>query len=302
MLKKFFNRLIKNNNLKKDEKILENTSDVQEETCITEEINILENDNKEIIDGEAAAIIVEENLEDIVSNVDEINIEKECEESKETIKEEIIKDNIENLDAEDIEYLKNIKIVRGQSIRAIDLYTEEEIIFKSHKECSRKLKLPLEYIVENLKYGYTDYLGEAIVYLSKELKYNEGLNYLDSNKTPLEIFNNLNNKIFTSNISEIKRDEILSNEKIEPVKMHYRFECIDEEYDDYFIKYKAIIKRGGKKKIELVDKNNEVIEIFKSLDECSKHLGKTKNEIVDMLKYKNTKVGRHEIRYSLRNI
>ena len=72
MLKKFFNRLIKNNNLKKDEKILENTSDVQEETCITEEINILENDNKEIIDGEAATIIVEENLEDIVSNVDEI--------------------------------------------------------------------------------------------------------------------------------------------------------------------------------------------------------------------------------------
>ena len=44
------------------------------------------------------------------------------------------------------------------------------------------------------------------------------------------------------------------------------------------------------------------IKIFKSLDECSKHLGKTKNEIVDMLKYKNTKVGRHEIRYSLRNI
>ena len=75
MLKKFFNRLIKNNNLKKDEKILENTSDVQEETCITEEINILENDNKEIIDDEAATIIVEENLEDIVSNVDEINIE-----------------------------------------------------------------------------------------------------------------------------------------------------------------------------------------------------------------------------------
>ena len=84
--------------------------------------------------------------------------------------------------------------------------------------------------------------------------------------------------------------------------MHYRFECIDEEYNDYFIKYKSIIKRGGKKKIELVDKNNEVIEIFKSLDECSKHLGKTKNEIVDMLKYKNTKVGRYEIRYSLRNI
>ena len=103
-------------------------------------------------------------------------------------------------------------------------------------------------------------------------------------------------------MSDDKRDEILCNEKIEPIKMHYVFECIDEEYDDYFKKYKSIIKRGGKKKIELVDKKGEVIEIFKSLDECATFINKEKNEVVDMLKYKETKVGRNEIRYSLRNI
>ena len=103
-------------------------------------------------------------------------------------------------------------------------------------------------------------------------------------------------------MSEDKRNEILGNEKIEPVKMHYTFECIDEEYDDYFKKYKSIIKRGGKKKVELVDKKGEVIEIFKSLDECATFLNKEKSEIVDMLKYKDTKIGRNQIRYSLRNI
>ena len=92
---------------------------------------------------------------------------------------------------------------------------------------------------------------------------------MNNNKSPLELFNMLNNKIFKSKISENKRDEILSSEKIEPMKMHYRFECIDTEYDDYFKKYGAIIKRGGKKKIELVNKKGEVIEIFKSLDSCS---------------------------------
>ena len=112
----------------------------------------------------------------------------------------------------------------------------------------------------------------------------------------------MNNKIFTSKISEDKIDEILGSDKIEPVKMHYRFECIDEEYDEYFKKYKSIIKRGGKKKIELVNKKGEVIEIFKSLDDCATYLGKEKEEIVNMLKYFNTKVGRNEIRYSLRNI
>ena len=84
--------------------------------------------------------------------------------------------------------------------------------------------------------------------------------------------------------------------------MHYIFECIDEEYDEYFNKYKSIIKRGGKKKVELIDTKGEVIEIFKSLDECANHLKKDKKEVVKMLKEKDTKVGRNEIRYSLRNI
>ena len=77
--------------------------------------------------------------------------------------------------------------------------------------------------------------------------------------------------------------------------MHYKFECLDEEYDRYYIKYKSIIKRGGKKKIELLNSKGEVIEVFKSLDDCSKYLNKSKSEITSMLKYKENKVGRYEI-------
>ena len=84
--------------------------------------------------------------------------------------------------------------------------------------------------------------------------------------------------------------------------MHYKFECVDEEYDVYFEKYKSIIKRGGKKKIELINKKGEAIEIFKSLDECAAYLGKERIEVVNMLRYGDVKVGRYEIRYSLRNI
>ena len=84
--------------------------------------------------------------------------------------------------------------------------------------------------------------------------------------------------------------------------MHYKFESLDNEYDEYYRKYKSIIKRGGKKKIELLNMKGEVIEVFKSLDDCSKYLNKNKVEITNMLKYKENKVGRYEIRYSLRNI
>jgi hypothetical protein len=77
---------------------------------------------------------------------------------------------------------------------------------------------------------------------------------------------------------------------------------LDNEYDDYFKKYGSIIKRGGKKKIELVNQKGEVIEIFKSLDKCAEHLKRDKKEISKMLKCGITKVGRYEIRYSLRNI
>ena len=247
---------------------------------------------------ESKVLEIKENVinkdEKIVDTLDEISIEKaEAEAEAEA----------EELDDEDKRYIIDAKIKRGRSIKAIDVYNNEEQIFDTHKQCSKVLKLPIEYIAENLRHGHTDYLGEAIKYLSKELRLSEYSNdYTNNNKSPLEIYNDLNNKIFTLNISESKRDDILSNNKIDPIKMHYKFECLDEEYDRYYIKYKSIIKRGGKKKIELLNSKGEVIEVFKSLDDCSKYLNKSKSEITSMLKYKENKVGRYEIRYSLRNI
>ena len=289
MLKKFFNRFkkkseeskvleIKENVINKDEKIV----DTLDEISIEKEELKLENEEKEINIIEKV-----DNLEQIINNAPEAEAEAEAKE----------------LDDEDKRYIIDAKIKRGRSIKAIDVYNNEEQIFDTHKQCSKVLKLPIEYIAENLRHGHTDYLGEAIKYLSKELRLSEYSNdYTNNNKSPLEIYNDLNNKIFTLNISESKRDDILSNNKIDPIKMHYKFECLDEEYDRYYIKYKSIIKRGGKKKIELLNSKGEVIEVFKSLDDCSKYLNKSKSEITSMLKYKENKVGRYEIRYSLRNI
>ncbi|WP_227824056.1 hypothetical protein [Clostridioides sp. ES-S-0005-03] len=212
----------------------------------------------------------------------------------------------EYLTEEDLNYIKEIKIKRGRSIKAINLYTKEEKTFDTHIQCSKNLKVPLGYIRENLKYGYMDYFGEAINYLSKVLNVEEYCknewSYLENSKSPSEIFNILNDKIFSTRLSDKRRNEILTNDKIETIKMNYKFECIDEEYDEYFKKYKSIIKRGGKKKIELVNKKGEVLEIFKSLEECSIYLQKEKNEVIQMLKYGDTKIGRNFIRYSLRNI
>ena len=287
MLKKFFNRFkkksedskvleIKENVINKDEKIV----DTLDEISIEKEELKLENEEKEINIIERV-----DNLEKIINNASEAEAEAK------------------ELDDEDKRYIIDAKIKRGRSIKAIDVYNNEEQIFDTHKQCSKVLKLPIEYIAENLRHGHTDYLGEAIKYLSKELRLSEYSNdYTNNNKSPLEIYNDLNNKIFTLNISESKRDDILSNNKIDPIKMHYKFECLDEEYDRYYIKYKSIIKRGGKKKIELLNSKGEVIEVFKSLDDCSKYLNKSKSEITSMLKYKENKVGRYEIRYSLRNI
>ena len=290
MLKKFFNRFkkkseeskileIKENVINKDEKIVDTLDEISIEK---EEELKLENEEKEINIIERV-----DNLEQIINNAPEAEAEAEAKE----------------LDDEDKRYIIDAKIKRGRSIKAIDVYNNEEQIFDTHKQCSKVLKLPIEYIAENLRHGHTDYLGEAIKYLSKELRLSEYSNdYTNNNKSPLEIYNDLNNKIFTLNISESKRDDILSNNKIDPIKMHYKFECLDEEYDRYYIKYKSIIKRGGKKKIELLNSKGEVIEVFKSLDDCSKYLNKSKSEITSMLKYKENKVGRYEIRYSLRNI
>ena len=200
-------------------------------------------------------------------------------------------------------YIKEIKILREKSIKAINLYTLEEVEYETYSKCSKGLKIPKEYIIENLMYGYTDYFGQAIMYLSKELgikEYEKG--YIKNSKTPIEIFNNLNDKIFDSKISEEKRDEILNNPKIHKISMHYKFECIDSEYNEYYQLYKDIIKRGGKKKVEVINTKGEVIDIFKSVDDCAKHINQDKQHVVEMLKLGNTKVGRYNIRYSLRNI
>ena len=284
MLKKFFNRFKKKSEESKILEIKENVINKDEEIVDTlDEISIEKEDKLKLENEENEINIIEkvDNLEQIINNAPEA----------------------EELDDEDKRYIIDAKIKRGRSIKVIDVYNNEEQIFDTHKQCSKVLKLPIEYIAENLRHGHTDYLGEAIKYLSKELRLSEYSNdYTNNNKSPLEIYNDLNNKIFTLNISESKRDDILSNNKIDPIKMHYKFECLDEEYDRYYIKYKSIIKRGGKKKIELLNSKGEVIEVFKSLDDCSKYLNKSKSEITSMLKYKENKVGRYEIRYSLRNI
>ena len=282
MLKKIFSRLKKKSEESKISEIKEEIVDVSEELAIDkEDVSEIEVEKKETNITE-----IVDNSEKIINNAPEAEAEAEIE-----------------FDENDKLYIIDAKIIRAKKIKAIDVYTNEEQVFDTHKQCSKALKIPIEYIAENLRHGHTDYLGEAIKYLSKELKLSELNNdYINNNKSPLEIYNELNNKIFTLNISESKRDDILSNNKIDPIKMHYKFESLDEEYEKYYRKYKYIIKRGGKKKIELLNSKGEVIEVFKSLDECSKYLNKSKSQITNMLKYKDNKVGRYEIRYSLRNI
>lgn len=289
MLKKFLNHFKK----KSEESQIQ--EDRSEALNIDNQANIISEEGVEKKE-EKYEIKIEENnintIEELDNNEEKINNVLETETETETEFDEV-----------DKKHLLDAKIVRGKSIKAINVYSNEEQVFENHKQCSKALNIPIEYIRDNLRHGYTDYLGEAIKYLSKELKLNKFNNcYISNNKTPLEIYNELNDKIFTLNISEAKRDDILSNDKIEPIKMHYKFETLDDEYDKYYIKYKSIIKRGGKKKIDLLNSKGEVIEVFKSLDECSKHLNKNKSEITNMLKYKENKFGRYEIRYSLRNI
>lgn len=314
MLKKLFNIMKKNvKEEKKENQEIEISKKLEledENEVLADEIipnNNEENDcslaisidEVDTVDESGKLTSEEIDIEDVVCFEQEENEYKETESKLEEIQCIYLE-----LSKEDEEYIKGIKIKREKSIRAIDIYSEDVQEFKTHAECSKKLKIPMDYIKENLKYGYTDYLGQAINYLREELKLDiDGDNsYLESNKTPIELFNSLNNKIFTTKIPDYKREEILCSEKIDPVKMHYKFECIDEEYDKYFVKYKSIIKRGGKKRVELVDKKGEVIERFKSLDECATYLNKEKKEVIDMLKYKDTKVGRYEIRYSLKGL
>ena len=181
----------------------------------------------------------------------------------------------------------------------MDVYTNEETIFETYKECSKKLGVPIEYIKENLQYGYTDYFGEAIKFLRKNLKTDISQKKI-GNMNIVDIFNLLHNELWSSDIPEDKREEILSSNKIEPIHMYYKFESMDDDYDDYFKTYGKIIRRGGKKRIDLIDKKKEVIEVFKSIEDCAKFFEKDKSEIVSRLKLGECKIGRYEIKYSLR--
>jgi len=199
-----------------------------------------------------------------------------------------------------------VKLRRAKSIVATNIYTNEKMEFKTHSECSRKLKIPLNYIKENIIYGYTEYFGDAINYIGEQLGLSEfsyrSDKYLENGKNPFEIYKQLNDKIFSAKLSEEKRSSILISSKIEPLSMTYSFECLDFEYDDYFFKYKDIIRRTGKKKVELVKKNGEVLEVFKSIEECANYLDIDKSKVQDMLRCGDTKVGRNYIRYSFRKI
>ncbi|WP_114108037.1 hypothetical protein [Clostridioides difficile] len=279
---------------------------IEEDWLISE--NTLKLDDKEAIINDKDIELCKKEVQVESEKIDLNKFEELDQNENYNLEKNVIeeKEVSECLTEEDLEYIKEIKIKRGKSIKAINLYTKEEWVFDTHIQCSKKLKVPLGYIRENLKYGYMDYFGDAINYLSEVLNIDEYCknewSYIDNSKSPSEIFNILNNKIFSIRLSNEKRNEILTNDKIEALKMNYRFECIDEEYDEYFKKYKSIIKRGGKKKVELVNKKGDVLEIFKSLEECAIYLQKEKNEVIQMLKYGDTKVGRNFIRYSLRSI
>lgn len=238
-----------------------------------------------------------EKVEDIQLE-DQVVVKKQinCEDNININKEENVTVEISE---EEKQYVKSIKIQREKRIKAIDVYTNDESIFESYKECSKSLGVPIQYIKENLEYGYTDFFGEAVNFLSKKLKLDVS-NKSMGDKNIVEIFNFLHNELWNPDMDEEKREEILCSEKIEPVHMHYKFEIMDDEYDDYYKKYGKIIRRGGKKKIELVDKKNEVIDVFKSLDDCADFFGKNKSEITERLKCGECKIGRYQIRYSLR--
>ena len=155
--------------------------------------------NIEVV-NEESEISITETIEESVET-DALNEVKYSEDNKKDVEEIISKEEMEKVKKflqENEDYIKDIKINRGQGIRAIDLYNEEVLEFNTYKECSRKLKVPLSYIKENLKYGYTDYMGNAINYLKESLgeSIEDESEYLNSNKTPIELFNHLNDKIF----------------------------------------------------------------------------------------------------------
>lgn len=277
----------------------ENTTDFDVQTIDENKDAEINLNSKELENNtiEDVIEIKDEKIEDIQLE-DQVVVKKQinCEDNINITKE----DNITvEIPEEEKQYVKSIKIQREKRIKAIDVYTNDEIIFESYKECSKSLGVPMQYIKENLEYGYTDFFGEAVNFLSKKLKLDVS-NKSMGDKNIVEIFNFLHNELWNPDMDEEKREEILCSEKIEPVHMHYKFEIMDDEYDDYYKKYGKIIRRGGKKKIELVDKKNEVIDVFRSLDDCADFFGKNKSEITERLKCGECKIGRYQIRYSLR--
>lgn len=283
----------------KDKVEEENTTDFDVQT-IDENKDAEINLNSKELENNTIEDVIEmknEKVEDIQLE-DQVVVKKQinCEDNINITKEENVTVEISE---EEKQYVKSIKIQREKRIKAIDVYTNDEIIFESYKECSKSLGVPIQYIKENLEYGYTDFFGEAVNFLSKKLKLDVS-NKSMGDKNIVEIFNFLHNELWNPDMDEEKREEILCSEKIEPVHMHYKFEIMDDEYDDYYKKYGKIIRRGGKKKIELIDKKNEVIDVFKSLDDCADFFGKNKSEITERLKCGECKIGRYQIRYSLR--
>ena len=283
----------------KDKVKEENTTDFDVQT-IDENKDVEINLNSKELENNIIEDVIEmknEKVEDIqLENQVVVKKQINCEDNINITKEENVTVEIPE---EEKQYVKSIKIQREKRIKAIDVYTNDEIIFESYKECSKSLGVPMQYIKENLEYGYTDFFGEAVNFLSKKLKLDVS-NKSMGDKNIVEIFNFLHNELWNPNMDEEKREEILCSEKIDPVHMHYKFEIMDDEYDDYYKKYGKIIRRGGKKKIELVDKKNEVIDVFKSLDDCADFFGKNKSEITERLKCGECKIGRYQIRYSLR--
>ena len=283
----------------KDKVEEENTTDFDVQTIDENKDAEINLNSKELENNTIEDVIEMKNdkVEDIQLE-DQVVVEKQinCEDNINITKEENVTVEISE---EEKQYVKSIKIQREKRIKAIDVYTNDEIIFESYKECSKSLGVPIQYIKENLEYGYTDFFGEAVNFLSKKLKLDVS-NKSMGDKNIVEIFNFLHNELWNPDMDEEKREEILCSEKIEPVHMHYKFEIMDDEYDDYYKKYGKIIRRGGKKKIELIDKKNEVIDVFKSLDDCADFFGKNKSEITERLKCGECKIGRYQIRYSLR--
>ncbi|WP_373599966.1 hypothetical protein [Paraclostridium bifermentans] len=290
MLKKLLN-FIKVN--KDDKQTKEEVKDVKIEVEKIKPQENLQQDESDIADDIDENQVENEYDQDEIEEKTTIEDEKSCE----LINEEDEKFN--ELTDEEKEYIKLAKIQRGKKIKAIDVYSNEEFTFETHKECSKKLGVPIEYIKENLQYGYTDYFGEAIKFLSKKLKVDISPKKI-GNKNIIEVFNLLHEELWNKEISEEKREEILSSNNIDAIHMHYKFEDLDKEYDEYFKKYGKIIRRGGKKRIELIDKKQEVIEVFKSIDDCAKFFDKNKSEITNRLKLGECKIGRYEIKYSLR--